>query len=295
MREILKSIFVVMAAMVTSLGFVACNDDDDKNVSLAGKWLLMSEEYKELLIINADNTLLSTGADDEDAWLGVEGRIELDGDNFTYISEDGDNSFGTYRLTNSQLTLIIDGEEYVYNKLIEEFTMTGSWECENTVTFIKAVKDELTLPVGSIVNGEEIPISVQTANIKGEFIEEAVNAYFRDVEFKDNGEMTYKVLIDDVETPTTKNYELSGNLLKITGKVGSTDIENQFMVFQSIDHSQSFLFLTKNNVADMFYTYALMLREGGVSEGTTESLEGFRNEFMEVFENFAVIVYLQRE
>lgn len=295
MKQVVKSFFMVMVAMVTSLGFVACNDDDDKNVSLAGKWLLMSEEYKELLIINADNTLLSTGADDEDVWLGVKGRIELKGDNFNLISEDGDNSVGTYILANNQLTLIIDGEEYVYNKMIEEFTMTGSWECENTVTFIKAVKDELTLPVGSIVNGEEIPISIQTANIKGEFIEEAVTAYLRDVEFKENGEMAYNLLKDNVETPMTKNYVLANNLLEITGKVGSTDIENQFMVFQSIDHSQSFLFLTKNNVADMFYAYALMLREGGVSEGTTESLEGFRNEFMEVFENFAVIVYLQRE
>lgn len=286
-----------MIAMTTSLGFMACSNDDGNQVTvnLEGKWLLMSDNYKELLIINADHTVLSTGADDDSAWTGVKGKIVLNGDNFTYTSEDGDNSAGTYTLKDNKLTLIIQGQAYEYNKMVEEFTLTGSWKSVKTQSFIKAVKDELLLPFGSIVNGEEIPTSVKTANIKGEFIDGAVNAYFRDVEFKENGEMVYKVIKDDVETPMTKNYVLTENMLKITGKVGSIEVNNQFMAFQSSNKTESFLFLTKENIADMFVGYGLMLREGNVSEGSTESLEAFKKEFMEVFENFATIIYLQKQ
>lgn len=286
-----------MIAMTASLGFVACSDDDDNQVTvnLEGKWLLLTDSYKELLLINADHTLLSTGADDEDVWTGVKGKIELDGNNFTYISEDGNNSNGTFSLKDNMLTLNIQGEAYVYKKMVEDFSLVGSWSCTQTQSFVKALKDEIHLPFGSIVNGEEIPTIVNTANIKGEFIDEAVKAYFRDVTFISNGEMTYNVIKEGVETPMTKNYVLTENMLKITGKVGSINIDNQFLAFQSPNQQESFLFLTKENVADMFVGYALMLREGNVSTGTTEALEAFKQEFMEAFENFAVIIYLQKK
>lgn len=297
MKKVFKNLFMVMIAMVTSLGFVACSNDDDNQatVNLEGKWLTMSDTYKELLIINADHTLLSTGADETSVWNGVKGKIELNGDHFSYISEDGDNSEGTYSVKDNKLTLSSGGEVLVYNKLLEDFSLNGSWKCSNVQSYIKAVKDELHLPFGSIVNGEEIPTVVKTANIEALFIKEAINAYFRNVTFNSNGEMSYKVIKEGVETPMTKNYVLTENMMKITGKVGSINIENQFLVFQSSDHQQSFLFLTKENIADMFVGYALMLREGNVSEGSTESLEAFKKEFMEVFENYAVIIYLQKQ
>lgn len=53
--------------------------------------------------------------------------------------------------------------------------------------------------------------------------------------------------------------------------------------------------MTKKRVGAMFVGYAMMLREGNVSEGTEEALDAFANEFMETFENFAVITYLQKQ
>lgn len=297
MKKVLKSFLMTMVAMVLSLGFVACskNNGHQETVNLKGKWILMTEGYMEMLIINEDHTLLSTGADDEDVWTGIKGQITLDGDKFTFISEDGDNSFGTYKLEDNKLTLITDGETYVYNKLLEEFSMEGKWKTTKTLSFINAVKDELKLPFGSIVNGEEIPTVIQTANVKGEFVDNAINTYLRNIEFKSNGKITYDVVKEGEETPMTKNYELANNYLKVTGKVGSIDINNQFMAFQNPNQKLSFLLLTKENIADMFVGYGLMLREGNVSEGSAESLEEFKKEFMEVFENFATIIYLEKE
>lgn len=295
MKTVSQLFYFVAVAMVACMGFVGCSKKEDVTVNLEGKWLLMTESYKELLVISADHSVLSTGADDEEAWVNVKGKIELQGNNFTYISEDGDNSAGTYTLVDNKFTLYIDGEALVYKKMLEDFSMVGSWKCVNTMPFIKAVKDELPLPFGSIVNGEEIPTIVNTANINGEFIQKAVEAYFRDVEFKSNGEMTYKVVKEGEEVEMTKNYELADNMMKITGKVGNIDINNQFMTFQNNNQTESYLFMTKENVADMFVGYGFMLREGNVSEGTDESLEAFKKSFKEVFENYAVVIYLQKQ
>lgn len=293
----MKKIFLALVAAVISLGFVACSKDDNghKTVSLEGKWLMMTDTYKELLIIKADHTLLSTGADENSAWASVKGRIELDGDYFKFTSEDGDNSEGTYELKDNKLTLHTEGKSYVYNKMIEEFSMNGAWSCTKTLSFIKALKDELTLPFGSTVGGEEIPTVVKTAHIKGEFIDEAVKAYFRNVEFKANGQMSYYVVKEGVETAMVKNYVLADNALTITGNVAGVNISNTFMVFQNLEKTEAYLFLTKESIADMFVGYALMLRAGNVSTGSNEALETFKKEFMATFENYACIIFLQKK
>lgn len=293
MKKVLKNLLL---AMVAFLGFVACSDDDiTVKVNLEGKWLHMSENHKELLMVNADHTFLSTGADDEATWVSVKGKIEMDDDTFTYTNENGKSYTGSYNSNGGEetLSMSIGGETYVFKRMLEDFSLTGSWKCVKTMSFIKAVKDELNLPFGSIVNGEEILSVVKTAEIKGEFIEKAIEIYFRNVEFKDNGEMSYDVIKEGEETQMTKKYILADNMLTITGKVGNIEIDNSFMVFQNPNQRESFLFLTKENIADMFVGYALMLREGNVSEGSSESLVKFKKEFMEVFENFATIIYLQ--
>lgn len=294
MKRTVKSILMGIAAAVVALGFVACSKDDEAAGSLKGKWLLMTDNNKVLLVINADHTFFTTGAMEDTIWASVEGKIILDGDNIT-LSTKAKDAVGTYKLADDKLTLNIGGETFVYNKLLEKFSLEGSWKCVNTLSFIKAVKDELTLPFGSIVNGSEIPTVVKTANIKGEFVEKAIEAYFRNVEFKENGKMTYKVVKNGQEEAMTKNYVLDNNMLRITGRVGSVDVDNQFMAFQNPNKQQSFLFLTKENIADMFVGYGFMLREGNISEGSNESLEAFREEFIETFENFATIIYLEKQ
>lgn len=301
MKSLFKQIYFVMMAVVATFGFVACNDNDDAKqsetqpVSLAGKWFIMEEDYKELLIVNADHSFLSSGADDEDIWNNVRGNIVLEGNKITMTSEDGEVSKGTFTVNGDKLELVLGDGNYTYDKLLEEFSMVGGWQYTRTIPFIKAIKEELELPIGSVVNGEVIPTTIKTSEIKGEFIEEALKAYFRNVEFKSNGELTYMVVKEGVETPMTKNYTLNKNLMTITGRVGSIDINNTFLTFQNPLKGESYLFLTKENVADMFVGYALMLREGNVSQGTKEALETFRANFLAAFENYAVVIVLQKK
>lgn len=285
-----------MASVAACLCFAGCNNNDaEEKINLQGKWFIMTEEWKELLIISEDHSILSTGAVDNEFWTGIKGKIELDGDTFSMIFEDDDNSYGTYTLKGNKLTLIIDGDEFVYTKMEENFSMSGEWECSETLSFINAVEDELLLPSGSIVNGEEIITSIPTENIKGEFVDNALETYFRNIKFDDNGKISYTVTKDGEDLTMTKDYQITDNIMKVTGKVGNVDIDSQFIAFLDDSKDEAYLFLTKESIADMFIGYGLMLREGDVSEGSDEALEEFRESFLEVFENFAVIIYLSRK
>lgn len=295
MKRVLKRLSLISVVFLGVLGFAACEKDNGASgvVSLEGKWLTMSDEWTEFLFINEDHTFTSTGTDGEDMWNGVKGRILIDGNEFSLLSEDGDNSYGTFTLVDNKLTLTIEEVSFVYTKLIEDISIAGKWNCIKTESFIKAIKDEIELPVGSVVNGEVIPTTLPTEKIKGEFIENAIKSYFRNIEFSNDGKLIYSVLKEGEEMTMKKDYTLDNNLMTISGKVGNIEIRNSFMTFQKADKSIVYLFLTKQNVADMFVGYAMMLREGGVSEGSAEALEGFRNAFMETFENYAVIISLE--
>ena len=130
-----------MASVAACLCFAGCNNNDaEEKINLQGKWFIMTEEWKELLIISEDHSILSTGAVDNEFWRGIKGQIELDGDTFSMIFEDDDNSYGTYTPKGNKLTLIIDGDEFVYTKMEENFSMSGEWECSETLSFINAVK-----------------------------------------------------------------------------------------------------------------------------------------------------------
>lgn len=294
MRSIVKVFCMISVVLVTVLGFNSCEKNDvSGTISLEGKWLTISDDWTELLFINEDNTFTSTGTDGVDMWNGIKGRIEITGDNFKLISEDGDNSIGKFKFEDKKFTLIIDDISYVYTKLNEDISVVGKWDCVKIESYIKALKDELELPVGSVVNGEVIPATINIENLKGEFLEKAIEAYFKNTEFTKDGKLNYSVVKEEEEVNMSKNYTLGNNLMTVSGKVGSVEINNSFMTFQKFDKSVTYLFLTKQNIADMFIGYAMMLREGGVSEGTDDALEDFKNEFMETFENYAVVISLE--
>lgn len=295
MKSVLKQLSLISVVSVIVLGLFSCTKDDStsETVNLGGKWITMSEDWTELLFINEDHTYTSTGTDGIEMWNGVKGKIEIDGENIKLISEDNDHSNGTFTLSGNKLTMNLEDGTYVYTKLIEDISVVGKWKCVKTESYIKALKDEIKLPIGSVVNGEVIPTTFLTKNIKGEFIEKAIEAYFKNIEFTKDGKLNYSVVKEGKDVTMSKDYTLGNNLMTVSGKVGNIEINNSFMTFQKMDKSTIYLFLTKQNIADMFVGYALMLRESGVSEGTTEALEDFRNEFLETFENYAVVVSLE--
>lgn len=295
-KVVLKNLFVVLAMLSISLGFVACNDDDkgEDVVSLAGKWAYIADSYRELIIIDANNSVVSTGQNGSDFWLNIKGKITIKGDELTYDGEDGRHFTGTFQLKGNTLVINENGKEKAYEKLIENFSMEGDWKVSKIIPFIKAVKDEVKLPVGS-VNGETIPTTVQTSNFSGQFVNWAVLQYFGNPKFVNNSEMQYTVVKEKKDTLMSKNCQISNNMITVSGKVGSLDINNSFMIFQSLDGKYAYLFLTKENVANMFMGYGLMLSEGNVSDGDNESLKDFKESFMEAFGNYAIIITMTKQ
>lgn len=292
----MKKLFISMIAMATCVGFVSCEDDEQNGneLNLAGKWYTYTADYQEILIIEEDHSLVSLGSDGEDIWMGIKGQLTLDGDRFEMIFEDGDNSVGTYTLEGNKFTIISeDGDmAYTYTKLEEEVSIVGEWAYASSVCYIRAIADEISLPVGSIVDGEVIPTTIPTSQIKGEFVENAVQKYFKNVSFNSNNTLTYSVNIHDEERQVSKNYTIANNVMTISGESGGINYTTSFMVFQSPDHQKTFLLLTKEAVAEMFVGYAHTLRQDGTSSGSDEALNNFKEAFLAAFQNYAIAVTL---
>lgn len=296
MKKAFKNFCLVMAAMATSLAFVACNNEDDTKepANIAGKWAYIEDPtFNELLMININNTTISIGQDSEKAWTNVRGHVTVEGNTVTYSDTDGRSFTGEFNAQDNTLNVTENGKQRTYKRLIDNFSMVGQWKVVKSQAHIKAIKDEITLPMGS-VNGDMIPTSMPTSAIGGKFVEWSIERYFGNPEFTDD-ELKYEVIKEEEVTEMSKEYALANNMLTLTGKVGIVDINNEFMVFQSKDGKQAFLLLTKENVAEMFVGYGLMLSQGNVSEGGIASLYAFRESFMETFENFAIVITLSKQ
>lgn len=295
MKKIMSKLFVAMVAMATCVGFVACdnNNQDDQDINLAGKWVTQTDTFQELLMIEEDHSVMSLGSDGEDIWMGVKGQITLKGNRFEMIFEDGENDTGTFTLKDNVFTIITDdGETLEYKKLVENLSVVGQWEYSNVICHIKATADEISLPVGSTVDGEVIPTTIKTSQIKGEFVEDAIGKYFKNVEFENENTLKYTMTYNDSDSEVTKNYTIANNIMTISGDYNGIEHTTSFMVFQSPDFTKTFLLVTKEPFAEMFVGYAHMLRQNGTSSGSEEALEAFKQEFLSAFENYAVIIVL---
>lgn len=296
MKQIMTKLFIAMVAMATCVGFVSCEDNNQNGneLNMAGKWYTHTGDYHELLIIEEDHSLVSLGSDGENIWMGIKGQLTIDGDRFEMIFEDDDNTEGTFTLEGNKFTIVddADGIAYVYTKLEEEVSVVGEWAYASSICHIRAIADEISLPVGSVVDGEVIPTTIPTSQIKGEFVENAVQKYFHNISFNADNTLTYSVNIRDEERQVSKNYTVADNTMTITGESGGIDHTTSFMVFQSPDHQKTFLLLTKEAVAEMFVGYAHALRQDGTSSGSEEALSDFKEAFLAAFQNYAITITL---
>ena len=107
--------------------------------------------------------------------------------------------------------------------------------------------------------------------------------------------MTYNVLKDEGDYPMTKNYSIDGLDMTITGETAGHEIASTFMVFQSDDKDTAYFVFDKEDVADMFIGYALMLFEGGIAPDVTdEALEAYKQAFTEAFDFYSVQFIIKR-
>ena len=123
--------------------FTACNNEpehiyDDHSADLVGTWSCFTENYAEVIIINADGSAVSYGVEDGEYWENVRGTVVTEGGNITMTFEDNDNVTGHFDIIpNQQFSLYENtGERYVYqycaNDLADE--IIGMWVSNNGPT-----------------------------------------------------------------------------------------------------------------------------------------------------------------
>ena len=135
----MKKLLLMFAAV--GMLFTACNNEpehiyDDHSADLVGTWSCLTENYAEVLIINADGTAVSYGVEDGEYWENVRGTVVTEGGNITMTFEDNDNLTGHFDIIPKQAFSLYEdsGERYTYhyceNDLADE--IIGMWVCMDT-------------------------------------------------------------------------------------------------------------------------------------------------------------------
>ena len=167
----MKKFFVLIAAVATL--FTACDNDpehiyDDHSADLVGTWTCLTENYAEVLIINADGSAVSYGVEDGEYWENVKGTVTVKENNITMTFEDNDNLTGHFDIIPGiAFSLFEDsGERYTYqyceNDLADE--IIGMWVCtdghstvENDMAIITYSEDgkmTMTAPNSIFIPGD---------------------------------------------------------------------------------------------------------------------------------------------
>ena len=288
---------MAMMAILMSASFVACDKEDDNtgDLNLKGRWYAKTDSVSNLMIVNEDNSVVTYKASNYQSWENIKGNLAIEGNEIAIYLEDGNKISGSCAITGNTLTINTANGEYKYSRLAEETNLTGEWNYSN-ITFNANVKvDEIVIPGGTI-NGIEVPPTVmQTSQLSGKFIEYAGQRYFRNIKFNNDGTMSYDVTKEEGDLSMTKNYSIDGLNMTVTGKTAGHDISSTFMVFQSFDNNTAYFVFSKENIAEMFIGYALMLFEGGIAPDVTdEALEAYKKAFTEAFDFYSVEFVIKR-
>ena len=136
-----KLLFMLVAV---GMLFTACDNEpehiyDDHSADIAGTWSCITENYAEVLIINADGTAVSYGVEDGEYWENVRGTVTVKENKITMVFEDDDNFTGHFDIIPGKAFSLFEdtGERYIYqyceNDLADK--IVGMWVCTNTSVF----------------------------------------------------------------------------------------------------------------------------------------------------------------
>ena len=134
----MKNLKLLVVAFVAMIGFAACDNKtehiyDDHSADIAGTWSCFTENYAEVLIINADGTAVSYGVEDGESWKNVNGTVTVKENNITMIFEDDDNFTGHFDIIPGMAFSLYEdsGERYTYQYCKEDLSdeIVGMWVC----------------------------------------------------------------------------------------------------------------------------------------------------------------------
>ncbi len=171
----MKKLLLMIAAV--GMLFTACDKEtehiyDDHSADLVGTWTILTENYAEALIINADGTAVSYGVEDGEYWENVRGTIVTKGGNITMTFEDDDNLTGHFDIIPQQSFSLYEdsGERYTYhyceNDLSDE--IIGMWVCNDTpnaqkndMAIISYLENGVSTFTGMIPNAESYGVFLE--------------------------------------------------------------------------------------------------------------------------------------
>lgn len=288
----------LLLIMTLTLGLVSCKANRAKDsVNLKGKWYSVSENLNEFMIIKEDHTVTAYRKDKagRQLWENVPGNIEVEGNNISLKFENGHNATGTFLLEENKLTISTSYGTYSYTRLSDHYNLEGEWEVYSIVCDMDAIKDKIELPSGEMADGTEVPAELETSDLNGEFMNFAIKQYFNNIKFSNN-QLYYTVIKEGQDVTMNKKYTLGDIDMTLSGEVAGYSIMTKIMMVQTADEAVLAIPLTKDNIADMFVGYAIMLAQGGMSTYPDDAeLEAFRKSFVDAFTFFNVTLRLKRK
>ena len=119
--------------------FTACENqyEVDHTAELVGTWTCIRANYAEVLVFNADGTVLSTGVEDGEYWENVAGTYVIKGNVVTMKFEDDDNVKGHIDVVPGIAFAVYeeDGENWTFNYCANDLSdeILGMWVCNDGV------------------------------------------------------------------------------------------------------------------------------------------------------------------
>ncbi|MBR5454702.1 MAG: hypothetical protein IKV60_02785, partial [Rikenellaceae bacterium] len=132
----MKKLLLLLTAVATL--FAACNNDhecayDNHSADLVGTWTCLTAGYAEVLVISADGSAVSTGADETEMWENVKGSVVAKNGRITMNFEDNDNFEGHFDIIPGvAFSIYTDaGERLTYNYCTNDLSeeIVGMWIC----------------------------------------------------------------------------------------------------------------------------------------------------------------------
>lgn len=294
-------IFALMVLAVLSMGIVSCSNEDanEQPVSLKGKWYYTSTSQNVFTYIKEDNSMISyeMNKNSKQLWEEVHSTITTSGNEFIVNHNGGEFAKGTFKLEDNgnKLIMTLGTTTKAYTRLADSYDLDGEWELD-TLTYEKdAVKDEIRLPSGNISDTIQVPGTLPTSRMNGEFLKFAINKYLRNIRFQGN-QMFYTAMDNEQERPLSKSFALGDFHMEMSGELAGHSFKSKFIILQNTENSRAIILLSKANLADMFLGYAAMLTEGGISSSTDPAeLEAFKQDFMDAFNYFSVNIRIKRK
>ena len=133
MKKINLLLMSLMALLMAC--FTACENqyEVDHTAELVGTWTYIRANYAEVLVFNADGTVLSTGVEDGEYWENVAGTYVIKDNVVTMKFEDDDNVKGHIDVVPGIAFTVYeeDGENWTFNYCKEDLSdeIVGMWVC----------------------------------------------------------------------------------------------------------------------------------------------------------------------